>query len=333
MIARLIEDHDIVPLSPRTVRSVTDNYDLGVNTLTGGAGAFVVPYRVSVKSVVWYRPDLFRRHGWTVPRTLADLNRLVAAIRRADDVSPWCFSIFSGSSTGWPATDWVEDLLLRRAGTTAYDDWVAGRLAFDSPPVRAAFEEFDAMVLGRGRTAGGLRSILQTPIMDASGPLFADPAGCALYKQASFAASWFPEGTDIGPRGDVDFFLLPGVRSDRPAPLVIGGDGAVQFDRREEVNRLMTYLATADGARAWAGRGGFVSARTSVDTRTYYSGIDQRFAALLRERRTLRFDASDQMPPAVGTDLLWRQMTTWISGAEPLDAVLTTMDDARPPGD
>ena len=86
----------------------------------------------------------------------------------------------TGSSTGWPATDRVEDLLLRRAGTTAYDDGVAGRLAFDSPPVRADFEEFDAMVLGRGRTAGGLRSILQTPIMDASGPLFADPAGCAL---------------------------------------------------------------------------------------------------------------------------------------------------------
>ena len=265
-IDQLIEDHDIVPLSARTIRSVTDNYDLSVEELTGGAGAFVVPYRVSVKSVVWYRPDLFRHHGWTVPRTLADLNRLVAAIRRAGDVSPWCFSIFSGSSTGWPATDWVEDVLLRRAGTTAYDDWVAGRLAFDSPPVRAAFEEFDAMVLGRGRTAGGLRSILQTPIMQASGPLFADPAGCALYKQASFAASWFPEGTDIGPRGDVNFFVLPGVRADRPAPLVVGGDGAVQFNRREDVNRLMTYLATADGARAWARTGRL---RQRPDARRY----------------------------------------------------------------
>ena len=327
-IAQLIDEGDLAPLSPETVRSVDDNYDITEARLTAEGDRFVVPYRSSVKSIVWYRPEVFRRNGWRVPRTLDGLERLVAEIDGTPEISPWCFSIFSGTSSGWPATDWVEDLLLRRAGRAAYDAWAAGRLAFDSPAVRAAFEEFEALVLTTGRTAGGLRAILETPIPDAGGPLFADPPACALYKQASFAVSWFPDGTTIGPGGDVDFFVLPGVRADAPAPLVVAGDGAVQFNGRGEVNRLMTYLATPDGARAWAARGGYVSARTSVDPRSYYSGVDQRFAGLLRQDRAAPFDASDLMPPAIGTDLLWTQMTAWVSDAESLDALVTTMDEA-----
>ena len=75
VIAELIADGEVEPLSPGTIRAVTDNYDLTATELTGGADAFVVPYRVSVKSVVWFRPEVFRRNGWTVPRTLDDLGR------------------------------------------------------------------------------------------------------------------------------------------------------------------------------------------------------------------------------------------------------------------
>ncbi len=82
------------------------------------------------------------------------------------------------------------------------------------------------------------------------------------------------------------------------------------------------------GSREWAERGGFFSGLTSVDLDTYYDAADRRFAELLREERTLRFDASDVMPSAIGSDLLWREITQWIAGAIDLDELVATMDAA-----
>lgn len=169
---------------------------------------------------------------------------------------------------------------------------------------------------------------LNTEVADASDPLFSDPAGCALYKQASFAESWFPEDTEVGPDSDVDYFILPAIDPGQDDPLVTGGDGAVQFDDREEVNKLMTYLATPDGAASRAKRGGFVSARTSVDNDTYYHGASRRFSELLVDAPVSRFEASDVMPAIVGSGLLWSAITEWISGTITLDELVTSVDDA-----
>jgi len=194
--------------------------------------------------------------------------------------------------------------------------------------VREAFTEFQRLVLDRGRSAGGLRSLLQTEVQSASEPLFANPAGCVLYKQASFADAWFPDGIDIGPDADVDFFVLPGVTADEPAPLVVAGDFVVQFDDRADVHDLVAYLATPTGAQAWAKQGGYLSQRTSVDPNLYYEGVDRRFAELLVDDPTTRFDASDMMPPAVGSDLLWEEITLWIAGTRTLDDLVANLDDA-----
>jgi alpha-glucoside transport system substrate-binding protein len=171
-----------------------------------------------------------------------------------------------------------------------------------------------------------LRNILQTDVTRASGPLFGNDPGCDLYKQASFAESWFPDGTAVG--DDVDFFVLPGTDGDEPAPLVAAGDSLVQFSDDPEVHRLMAHLVSPDGSRRWAGRGGFYSALTTVDLDTYYTDTDRQFAELFRDGREARFDASDVMPSSIGSDLLWREITSWISGTTTLDEFVAIMDAA-----
>jgi len=325
LIDELIRADAIVPLSQATAAAVSANYDLGNFDVTNEN--HVVPYRSSIKSVVWYRPDVFAEHQLSIPETFDDLLAVVEVIDSTTDLAPWCFSVFSGSATGWPATDWIEDIVLRRAGADAYDEWVRGERPFDDNAIRDAFREFEELVLRRGRSAGGLRSILNVEVANTSKPLFTTPPGCAMYKQASFAESWFPSGTEVGPDGDVDFFILPGTERDQTDPLVIGGDGAVQFDDRDEVNQLMTYLATPAGAAAWANDGAFVSARTTVDSDTYYRGASKRFSRLLSEAPVSRFDASDVMPAGVGSGLLWTQITAWIAGTITLDELITSVDE------
>jgi hypothetical protein len=68
-----------------------------------------------------------------------------------------------------------------------------------------------------------------------------------LYTQASFAESWFPDGTVVGT--DVDFFVLPGTDPNAPTPLVAGGDSLVQFSDDPDVSRLMAYLISPERIR------------------------------------------------------------------------------------
>ena len=330
VVDELVAADQLVPLDDTSVQTLRDNYPADLVQQRANGDVFSAPSRESIKSLVWYRPSVFEEHGWTVPMTLDELSTLVEQIQRdtgdGDPIAPWCFAMESGSATGWAATDWVEDLVLRQAGPEVYDEWAAGERGFDDPAIREALTTFNELVLGQGRTAGGLRNILQTEVTRASAPLFGDTPGCAMYKQASFAESWFPDGTVVGT--DVDFFVLPGTDANTLAPLVAGGDSLVQFSDDANVNRLMTYLISPEGSRVWAGRGGFYSGLTTVDLDTYYTDTDRRFAELFRDKRDVRFDASDLMPSDIGSGLLWREITAWISGTTTLDEFVATMDAA-----
>ena len=329
VVAELIERDLAIALAPGTLAAIDENYGERAADLTQAGVGFMAPYRISPKSLVWYRPDVFSEYGWDVPTTFDELEQLVEQIDDTEAagsrIAPWCFTMAAGTATGWAATDWVEDIVLQLAGMEVYDQWTAGQLDWDDPAIRDAMTKFDELVVTTGRTAGGLRSILLVDVAEASAPMFGDPSGCAMYKQASFAESWFPDGIEIG--DDVDFFVLPS-DADGPAPLLVGAEGLVQFSDDDPVDQLMAYLVSPDGGRAWAEQGGYLSGRSSVDVDTYYTDADRRFAELLSDGRELRFDASDLMPPEVGTDLLWSEITAWVAGTSSLDQFVSTIDDA-----
>src|SRR3546814_19076773 len=73
--------------------------------------------------MVWYPKDDFDAAGYEVPDTWDDLIALSDKIV-ADGSNPWCIGFESEGATGWPATDWMEDLVLRTAGVDTYDQWV-----------------------------------------------------------------------------------------------------------------------------------------------------------------------------------------------------------------
>ena len=53
----------------------------------------------------------------------------------ADGGKPWCIGLGSGGATGWPATDWVEDIMLRTQAPEVYDKWTKNEIPFNDPAV------------------------------------------------------------------------------------------------------------------------------------------------------------------------------------------------------
>ena len=137
----------------------------------------------------------FDAAGYEVPETWDELLALTQLI--ADDGDPaWCIGIESGAGTGWPATDWTEEMMLRTAGTAAYDDWVAGRLPFDSPEVREAIETWSEIWFNSDYVLGGRDGIVTTNFGDSPNSMFEDPPQCWLHKQGNFITGFFNEGVE-----------------------------------------------------------------------------------------------------------------------------------------
>lgn len=328
LIRLLAADGNIVPLAPDVGATVAENYGPAGDLLGVVDGVrYAVPFRATVKSLVWYRPDVFEEQGWVAPSTLDELAALVDRIDADTEIAPWCLGLGAGSATGWVATDWTEDLVLRLLGPDTYQQWASGEIEFADPAIADAFARFRSLALEPGRAVGGVSEIIETPVDEAILPLLDDPPACAMHRQGDFAESWLPAGTTIGADGDIDVFVLPGATDD-PPPLVVGGTQAVQFENNSDSDALMAYLAGPDAAAIWARQGGFISLNRLVPDDAYPVGHLRELIDSVGEASAIVFDASDQMPSAIGTSLLWDGITAWVAGGDDYPTFAAAIDDA-----
>ncbi|HKG49813.1 MAG TPA: ABC transporter substrate-binding protein [Actinomycetales bacterium] len=282
------------------------------------------PSGASVKSLVWYSPSEFKDSGYTVPTTLDELKALTDKMV-ADGKKPWCAGIGSGEATGWPVTDWMEDMMLRLSGPETYDKWVNHEIPFNGPESTAALDAVGTYLKDPKYVNGGLgdvKSIATTTFQDAGLPIL--EGTCSLHRQASFYAANFPEGTKVAEDGEVFAFFLPGKTAD-DKPVLGGGEFNVAFSDRPEVKAFQTYLSTdtwANNKVASSPAGGWVSANKGMDATKLKSPIDQLAAKLLQDPNAVfRFDGSDQMPGAIGSNAFWKQATNWVTGQSTKDTV------------
>jgi alpha-glucoside transport system substrate-binding protein len=273
---------------------------------------FGIFFKGDLKSIVWYPVQAFADAGYEPPATWDDLVALSNQIIADGNGNPWCVSMEHGDATGWVATDWVEDILLRTAPVEIYDQWVAHEIPFDHPEVLEAAEYMSQIWFADDFVYGGSTAINAIFVGDTQGPMF-DAAGpqCWMHKQAAWIPEFWPEGTQAGV--DSSFFYFPPIEEEFGSPVLGAGDQMVMFDDRPEVRAVMEYLATAEAAQGWIDAGGFVSPNQSVPLDWYSAYPNNELAAILNGADVFRFDASDTMPAEVGAGTFWSGMIDWVA--------------------
>lgn len=283
------------------------------------------------KSQVFYPKAAWDAAGYTIPTTWDELIALSDQIV-ADGAAPWCVGIESGAATGWTATDWMEEIMLRTTSLENYDNWsfpadAAGRLPFDSPEVKHAAEVLGDLWFKEGYVYGGRESIAGTYFGDAPSPMFNDPPECYMHKQGNFITSFFPEGVTTA---DFDFFYLPPIDPEYGKPYLVSGDIYSMFNDRPEVRAVMDFFSRGESMKNWLGVGGALSPHNDAKLEWYTNDIERKVAQFISEADSVRFDGSDLMPGAVGAGSFWKGMTDWVSGTADLDTVLPEIDAAWP---
>jgi alpha-glucoside transport system substrate-binding protein len=323
------ETGDLVAIPQSTMDAVGGNFDpfwFSLGTYEGVA--YGMPNKGDVKSLVWYNPVTFADNGYEIPVTWDELEALSETMK-ADGIPPWCIGIGSGDATGWPFTDWMEDIMLRLHGPDVYDQWVSHEIPFNDPKVVEVAEFVTDIWFEDGNVLGGRDIIAQTTFNDGGLPLI--DGECGMHRQANFYGSFFTEaGAVVGET--VDVFYLPTI-SDEFGTVVLGaGTHAVAFNDRPATLAALEALGTVEyaDARVASDQGGFLSPNRGHDTSAYSAALDVSLAEILVTADPFRFDASDLMPGEVGSGEFWRSGTDYVSGAIDVQTFVDTTEAAWP---
>ena len=289
-------------------------------------GLFLFP---NVKSLVWYNKRQFAHNGYRPPRTWDEMLTLSNKIV-ADGRTPWAIGLESGAASGWPGTDWIEDIMLRSAGPQIYDQWVAHEIPWTHPAVKRAFEYFGQIVLNPKFVLGGPTGALTTNFGDSPSALFTKPPRAFMHRQATFIQGFIRrQNPDLVPGKDYDIFPFPPIDpSDAERiPILVGGDVLNCFSRRPEVIEFAKFLISKEAQEIWVKELGELSSNKNTDPVLFTNPITRKAWQILSNATISRYDGSDMMPGAVGTGSFWTGVLDFVSGI-PLNRVLDTIENS-----
>lgn len=293
---------------------------------------YAAPMLANLKGYIWYSPASFTEWGVEVPNTWDDMIALTDTIREKTGETPWCAGFASGDASGWPGTDWIEDLVLRQSGPDVYDDWVAGDVKFTDPEIAEAFDAVGSILLNPDYVNagfGGVKSINSTAFGDVAAKV-AD-GSCALTHQASFLSANFldvqnadGETPTVAPDGDVYAFIMPGM-GEGELQVEGGGEFVAAFNDDAATVEVLEFMASPEFADARVELGGAISANKGADPSLASSEFLQEAMEIMQDDATVfRFDASDLMPATVGAGSFWKGMVDWVDGT-PTEDVLSNI--------
>jgi len=282
--------------------------------------------KAALKSTIWFDTAKLASVGAPVPTTWNALVDTTAKLRAAG-VTPWCLGLASSTTSGWPGTDWVEDLVLARSGPAVYDRWADGDFAWNSPEIRAAWQAWGALITPEGTIAGGTMNALLTDYAKASQVLGGDSSGCVFDHQGSFVSGAYAADPSR-PVPGVTYDVMPFPGFGRPAPREVAGDLGALFHETPGARRLLAYLTTTEAQALWAESGTSLSPDPAVSASVYTDDVTRRLAGELSSATSIRFDASDRMP-ATMRSAFQRAVLAYVSNPADLDRILGDLDQVR----
>jgi alpha-glucoside transport system substrate-binding protein len=279
--------------------AINENYAKAWTDLTTIDGdTYGIVAKANSKSTVWYKPQSLEALGAQPPETWDQLLALTQKYKQ-DGKTPWAV----GAGDGWPLTDWFESIYLYKFGPEKYEQLFNGDLEFTDASVKASLAEMVKIINGQN-VPGGIEAALGTAFVDSIGQVFGTNPKAELYYEGGFVGgiATGEVNPNLKPGTDIDFFPFPKFSDAIGQPLLGAGDVAVAFENNEDVKALMEYLASPEAGTIWVSTGAIVSPNKGVDLSAYPNELVKKEADQVRNAEVFRFDGSDLLPGALGTE-------------------------------
>ncbi|HKC19497.1 MAG TPA: extracellular solute-binding protein [Candidatus Dormibacteraeota bacterium] len=279
--------------------------------------------KTQVKGLLWYNKKVYTGDA---PKTFDDLLAIDPSKYGAQKL--FCAGFESGAASGWPASDQIDNIIMRQSGDQVYTSWVQGKTKFSSPQIKLGYQTFLKEV-SPANVYGGTNTVLATNFGKAGDPMFKQPAGCLFLEQATFITSFFQQdfpSQNLKAGTDFDFFAHPSMGNSQYDGNVNGFyDNFAMYNDTPAARKLMTYMATKDAQQIWANDGGTLGAIKSL---TYTDPVFKRAADVASSAKNLLITAGDFMPSDMQA-AFWKSLLDVTNNPGSLDSVLSHLDQVQ----
>lgn len=282
---------------------------------------------VNLGGLIWYDPNAY--DGPTDPESWEALIQWSREKAAADGVTPWCIGLESGAASGWPAADFIDDILLRQAGPEFHEQWWRGEVPWTAPEVKRAFETYGEFATDETLTYGGVTTSLTLNFANGADAMYSDPPQCYLHQQATFMggiiASNFP---DLEPGVDLDFFPAPTFNPEFEGIQSVSGEIISVLNETEQSTALARYMATPEAGSLVGATGRWLSPNSQVEAEIYADPFLRRASEVLQEASGSHYLGNALMPTAL-VEAFWQSGLDYVENPDELDQILSGLDEVR----
>jgi len=276
------------------------NYSAGWLKLgSSGGKLYGVPAKANSKSVIWYKPDSFKKYHFKVPKTWAQLLALTKKYK-AKGLVPWAVGA-GPSQSQWTLTDWFENIYARTAGPAKYQALFTGKLKFTDPSVANA-AKIMTQIINNKYVLNGVQGVLGQSFVGGIGDVFGTSAKAQLYFEGGFVGGIALQqvNKNLKPGKTIGDFPWPTIKASLDHPVVGAADFAAAFKDTPEVRQFLKYISTGPAGRIWVSTGAVTSPNKKVPASVYPSSLVRAEVTQLATAKTFLFDGSDLLPGAFG---------------------------------
>jgi alpha-glucoside transport system substrate-binding protein len=279
--------------------------------------------KTQVKGLIWYNKKVYTGDA---PKTFSDLLAIDPSKYGAQKL--FCAGFESGAASGWPASDQIDNIIMRQSGDQTYLSWVQGKTKFSSDAIKQGYQTFLKEV-STANVYGGSNTVLSTNFGKAGDPMFKSPAGCLFLEQATFITSFFQQdfpNLNLKAGTDFDFFAHPSMGNSQYDGNVNGFyDNFSMYNDTPAARKLMQYMATKDAQQIWANDGGTLGAIKSLN---YTDPVFKRAADVAGSAKNLLITAGDFMPSDM-QKAFWQSLLNVTNNPGSLNSELAHLDQVQ----
>ena len=286
-----------------------------------------VLFRLIPNSLIWYDVGKYERLGSPNFESFEDMISFTKQYSSFDNPL-WCMDIESGASTGWIATNWLEDLILHEYGPDIYDDWFKQIITSQNNEITLSILNIGKLIFDENAVYGGNQRIISKEFRNNYRNLLDEDISCVFSWSGHFASMYFPSNKSY--EYDYDFFKFPS-KSNKNAMVGIG-DSLVILNESNKSMEVFRSLVDDNFGQSWISKrdSAFISGNKNSNIEQIENKMLLKETLLVRNALNedlFRYDASELMERRIGADHLLYALKKYISlGSEFINEVTEELD-------
>ena len=271
-----------------------------------------VLFRLIPNSLIWYDVEKYKEIG--SPK-FNDFEEMVSFTKEnVSNGNPlWCMDIESGASTGWIASNWLEDIVLHEYGPNVYDKWSEQKITPKNNDIKSSISSIGEILFIDNAIYGGRERIISKEFRNNYRNLVDRDNTCVFSWSGHFAKMYFPSDKTYGI--DYDFFKFPSTKN-RNAMVGLG-DSLVILNSSEESIEVFNSLTSNEFGQDWTSHRDsmFISANKNSIINEIKNPLLLKETTLIKNALNedlFRYDASELMERRIGADHLLTALKKYI---------------------